>query len=132
MKPENIEVLKIKEFLSVRDVATLLNCSVRTTYRLIEQGSIKAVNLSQRKTLIKRSEIDKLFNQPIPVTLLCKSVIEPALNDISDYYTLLEIQNKYGISASALNHIIKRENIPKLKNLNHIYVPKNLIDELLR
>jgi len=56
-----IEELKAKEFLTVRDVATLLSCSRRTAYRLIEQGNIKAVNLAQRKTLVKRSDIDKLF-----------------------------------------------------------------------
>jgi len=56
-----IEAIKVKEFLSVKEVATLLNLSPRTAYRLIEQGSIKAVNLSERKTIIKRSDIDKLF-----------------------------------------------------------------------
>src|SRR5215210_4206306 len=59
MKP--IEDLKAKEFLTVPDVAKLLNCSKRTAYYLIERGNIKAVNIAQRKTLIKRSEIDKLF-----------------------------------------------------------------------
>jgi len=49
------------EFLTVRDMAKLLHCSVRTAYYLITKGKIKAVNLSQRKTLIKRSEIDNLF-----------------------------------------------------------------------
>lgn len=53
--------LKEKEFLTVREVSKLLNCSLRTTYNLIENGSIKAVNLAQRKTLVKRSDIDKLF-----------------------------------------------------------------------
>jgi excisionase family DNA binding protein len=57
-----IEQLKAKEFLTVRDVSALLNISLRTTYRLIEQGNIKAVNLSERKTLVKRSDIDRIFN----------------------------------------------------------------------
>ena len=57
-----IEELKSKEFLTVRDTAKLLNLSLRTMYRLIEQGNIKAVKLSDRKTIIKRSEIDKLFS----------------------------------------------------------------------
>lgn len=56
-----IQDLKAKEFLTVPDLARLLNCSKRTAYYLIDRGDIKAVNLSQRKTLIKRSEIDKLF-----------------------------------------------------------------------
>ena len=56
-----IEELKAKEFLTVRDMAKLLNCSIRTAYNLINRDLIKAVNISERKTLIKRSEIDKLF-----------------------------------------------------------------------
>ena len=57
-----VEELKNKEFLTVREVARLLNCSVRSTYYYIESGTIKAVNLGQRITRVKRSEIDKLFN----------------------------------------------------------------------
>jgi len=56
-----IEDLKEKEFLTVPDLAKLLNCSKRTAYYLIGKGNIKAVNIAKRKTLIKRSEIDKLF-----------------------------------------------------------------------
>lgn len=61
IKTKPIADLKAKEFLTVRDVSKLLNCSIRTAYYLIDKGNIKAVNLAQRKTLIKRSEIDKLF-----------------------------------------------------------------------
>ncbi len=61
IKSQPIEELKAKEFLTVRDVARLLNCSVRSAYYYIESGNIKAVNLGQRITRVKRSEIDKLF-----------------------------------------------------------------------
>lgn len=57
----DIEVVKAMEFLTVPDLAKLLNCSTRTAYNLINSGNLKAVKLSERKTLIKRSEIDKLF-----------------------------------------------------------------------
>jgi excisionase family DNA binding protein len=60
LKP--LEDVKTKEFLTVKDVSMLLNCSVRTSYYLIQKGQIKAVNLAKRKTLVKRAEIDKLFN----------------------------------------------------------------------
>ncbi len=56
-----LDAIRAKEFLTVKDTSKLLNCSVRTTYRLIVTGNIKAVNIGQRKTIIKRSEIDKLF-----------------------------------------------------------------------
>ena len=67
-KIQPIEVLKAKEFLTVREVAKLLNCSVRSAYYYIESGTIKGVNLGQRMTRVKRSEIDKLFNNlnPLP------------------------------------------------------------------
>ena len=62
IKTKPIEEIKAKEFLTVRDVATLLNCSVRSVYYYIKSGNIKAVNLAERVTRVKRSDIDKLFN----------------------------------------------------------------------
>lgn len=62
IKAKPFDELKAKEFLTVKDLSKLLNCSIRTSYRLINQGNIKAVNLGERKTLVKRSEIDKLFH----------------------------------------------------------------------
>ena len=61
IKNQPIEELKAKEFLTVREVARLLNCSIRSVYYYIDNGTIKAVNLGQRVTRVKRSEIDKLF-----------------------------------------------------------------------
>lgn len=62
VKNKPVEELKAKEFLTVREVAALLNCSVRSVYNHIEKKQLKAVNLSQRLTRVKRSELDKLFS----------------------------------------------------------------------
>ncbi len=56
-----IEQLKAKDILTVREVVTLLNCSKRSVYYYIDKGIIIAVNLNQRMTRVKRTEIDKLF-----------------------------------------------------------------------
>jgi excisionase family DNA binding protein len=56
-----IEDLKAKEFLSVKEVAKLLGCSTRTAYRLIDTGILKSVNLSERLTRVKRSELNKIM-----------------------------------------------------------------------
>jgi excisionase family DNA binding protein len=61
LRAKPIDAIKSKEFLTVREAALLLDCSVRSAYNSIEDGTIKAVNLGQRMTRIKRSEIDKLF-----------------------------------------------------------------------
>ncbi len=127
IKTQPIEELKAKEFLTVREVARLLNCSVRSAYYYIESGTIKAVNLGQRITRVKRSEIDKLFEQPQPVT----PKPEHIQFDISDCYNLTEIQDKYGISETALQNLVKRYSIPKIKKGWFAYVPKTVIDKLL-
>ena len=61
IKAKPILDLKGKEYLTVREVALLLNYSIRTTYRQIENGNIKAINLGERMTRVRRSEIEKLF-----------------------------------------------------------------------
>ncbi len=127
VKTKPIEELKAKEFLTVQEVARLLNCSVRSTYYYIKTGKIRAVNLGQRLTRVKRSEIDKLFEhpqleQPIPKTKQF---------DISDYYTISEVMEKYSISRTALQHLIKRENIPKINKGWYVFVPKTIIERLL-
>ncbi|MCX8534336.1 helix-turn-helix domain-containing protein [Chryseobacterium luquanense] len=60
-----------KDFLTVKETAKLLSCSIRTVYYYIEHGSIPARNLGSRLTRIKRSSIDKLFD-----TCLNKEIIE--------------------------------------------------------
>jgi excisionase family DNA binding protein len=128
IKSRPVEELKAKEFLTVREVARLLNCSVRSAYYYIESGTIKAVNLGQRITRVKRSEIDKLFEQPQPVS----HQPEQMQFDIAECYNLTEVQDKYGISEKALHDIIKRNSIPKIKKGWFAYVPKTIIDNILK
>ena len=127
IKKKPIEEIKAKEFLTVRDVSKLLNCSIRTTYRLIAQGHIRAVNLLQRKTLIRRSEIDTLFELPTPES----GTKQPITMEASESYTLTEVQEKYGISERALHDFIRRKNIPRTKQGWYTHVPNVLIDQLL-
>lgn len=127
IKTISTEELKTKEFLTVREVSSLLNCSLRSAYQYIESGKIKAVNLGQRITRVKRSEIDKLFeqsNQFVPK-------IEQEQLNISACYKLAEVRDKYKISETALQNLIKRNSIPKIKKGLFAYVPKSIIDSIL-
>lgn len=58
----NIESIKQKDFLSIKEAYTLLGVSERTFFRLMKSGTIHAVKLGKR-TIIKRTEIDKLFSK---------------------------------------------------------------------
>lgn len=126
IKAKPISDIKEKEFLTVSDVATLLNFSQRTVYRLIKQGTIKGVNIAQRKTLVRRTDIDKLFELPPP-----QKPPQPIQYKIEDCYSIGEVLNKYSVSEKAIQGIISRNSIPKQKQGKFTYVPKRLIDKVL-
>lgn len=141
IKSQPIEELKAKEFLSVTQVSKLIGCSRQNVYKLINAGKLRATNILQKKTIVKRSDLDKLFKEPtnrpkpegIPETQ--KQELNEWGNaggfDISDCYNLTEVQSKYGISETALQNLIKRNSIPKIKKGWFAYVPKTVIDKLL-
>jgi excisionase family DNA binding protein len=121
------EDVQTKEFLTVRDVATLLSCSIRTAYRLVNNGTIIGVNLAERMTRISKNELQKVLEQPKPLP----TITLPSEFSISEYYTINEIQEKFGISQTGLQLLIKKHKIPKTKRGKFVYVPKGLINPLL-
>jgi excisionase family DNA binding protein len=128
VKAKPITDLKAKEFLSVRDAAKLIGCSRQTVYSIINSGRLNAVNLKEKKTIIRRADIDKLFELP-PAAPVNEPA--PADYDINDCYTITEVLAKYPISEKALHTLIKRHDIPKQKKGWFAYVPKTIIDNLL-
>jgi excisionase family DNA binding protein len=131
IKNRPIEELKAKDFLSIADTCKLVGISRRTVYRLIERGELTKGKAGTR-TIIRRSDLDQLlFNPQKAVTPEPK--IKPIQQqvEISDCYNLTEIQNKYGISETALQNLINRNGITKIKNGWFAYVPKTAIDNLL-
>src|SRR5688572_646376 len=56
----NKELIKDKAFLSISETSRLLGASRMTIYRQIKQGTIRTGKIG-RRTIIKRSEIEKLF-----------------------------------------------------------------------
>lgn len=56
----NHEQLKHKDFLSIEVTCKLLGASRMTIYRQIKAGNIRAAKIG-RRTIIRRTEIDKLF-----------------------------------------------------------------------
>lgn len=141
IKSQPIEELKAKEFLSVTQVSKLIGCSRQNVYNLINTGKLKATNILLKKTIVKRSDLDKLFKEPtnrtqpegIPETQKqeLNEWVQAGGFDIADCYNLTEIQSKYGISETAVQNLIKRNSIPKIKKGWFAYVPKTVIDKLL-
>jgi excisionase family DNA binding protein len=61
IKNQPIEDLKAKEFLTVTQVSKLIGCSRQNVYKLINTGKLRATNILLKKTIVKRSDLDKLF-----------------------------------------------------------------------
>lgn len=92
IKQKEIENLSLKEFLSVTQVSKLIGCSRQNVYKLINSGKLKATNLLQKKTIVKRVDLDKLFSNINDCSILNNSDEIPedkALN------TIHEITNRY-------------------------------------
>ncbi len=139
IKTKPIEELKAKEFLTVTDVSRLIGCSRQNVYKLINAGKLKATNILEKKTIVQRHDLDKLFTESeypnfIGLDKQVKEMYEwkqAGAFEIEDCYTINEVLEKYSISETALYNLIKRESIPKIKKGWYAYVPKPIIDEYL-
>ncbi len=121
-----IEDFRNREFLTVTQVSKLIGCSRQNVYKLIRSGKLQATNLLEKKTIIKRKDLDEMFDN-----LKIQKVDKQLDNfSVADCYTLSEVVGKYDISEKALYEYIKRNNIPTLKEGWFVYVPKSIMDNI--
>ncbi len=120
-----IDELGKLEFLSVQAAAKLLGTSDKILYGMIRTGRLKATNLSVRKTLINRADIDRLFELP-----QTHDQSTPNSSNLSECYHMADAQAVYNISEKALFEIIKRNNIPKYQVGWYTYVLKAHLDKI--
>ena len=127
IRQKPIEDLKAREFLTVMQVSKLIGCSKQNVYKLINTGKLKATNILIKKTIVKRSEIDKLFEAKEKVK---PTQLKPL--EIAECYTISEVQEKFKVSQSALQNIMKRNDIQKMQKGKFVYVPKVIINDIFK
>lgn len=132
MKP--IEYLNQREFLTVTQVSKLIGCSRQNVYKLIKESKLMATNILKKKTIIKRSDVDVLFihKTEIQIHEFPIQKIKEKQYDVSECYTIAEVQGKFNVSQTALQNIIRREMIPKMKKGKFVYVPREIIDDIFK
>ena len=99
------------EFLTPTQCAKLLGVSRRSLYNYLSVNSIPCLQL-KGKTLIGRNHLDKLFDGRNEY----KGKQRSQRAEITEFYTSKEVQEKFGISNSALYEIANRENWPKTQS----------------
>lgn len=122
---QSIEQLKVRPFLSISDTCKLLGVSRRTVYRMIERQELPIAKAGTR-TIIRRSDIDKLFDKPIPVRP------KKEANPVTEFYTVKEVEEKYFVKYGRLNTIIKQNTIPKTVHQGKLYVSKPHLDRYFK
>lgn len=106
--PPKADVERV-EFLTPTKAAKLLGICRASVYNYLKAGAITAVQF-KGKTLIRRKDIDKLFDEPKPYQKRLRK--EPA--PITEFYTNNELREKFGVSLSWIFKVGKNENIPKV------------------
>lgn len=128
---KQIKDVSILDYLNPTDTARLLMCSVRNVYKLIDAGKLPYAQLSEKKRLISRNDID-IYLQSLTKrnTILQDKVIDKPF-DIDNSFSMSEAQQYYSISEKTLYDLIKRNNIRKHKSGKYVFVEKNELDKLL-
>lgn len=120
-----LDELHTQEFLTVKAAAKLLGASEKILHSMIKSGRLKATNLSVRKTMINRADIDGLFNLPDQ-----PDENKPNSSNLSECYHMGEAQKIYNISEKAFSEIIKRNEVPKYQVGWYTYVLKSHLEKI--
>ncbi len=112
-----------KDFFTPSEAAKYIGISRATFYRYLETNLIKSVQL-KRKTIIRRRDIEALFDNASPY----KKHPPRSKQSITDFYTIAEIKEKFGVKESWIYEIAKEHNIPRTFNRGRTYWSKKHID----
>lgn len=112
-----------KDFFTPSEAAKYIGISRATFYRYLETNLIKSVQL-KRKTIIRKRDIEALFDNASPY----KKHLPRNKQSITDFYTIAEIKEKFGVKESWIYEIAKEHNIPRTFNRGRTYWSKKHID----
>ena len=143
---EPVMELQQQEYLTFSKAAILLGCTRQYVYKLVEQGKLPASRLSSRMALVRKSDIEKMFeanpyNRVLPCTKTKKSVSkkmkspakdkakeERATDEVLEYYSGEEVKQIYKVKQSWLYASAKRHQIPMCRIAGRNYYSKIHID----
>jgi len=120
--------LNSKIYLNIKETSKLLGVDENTIYRYIYSGKLNATKLSSRLTIIKKTDINALFGEKYKYIKLER----PNYNCAIDFYTLVEIEEKYKIKVRRIWQIISVNNIPTIKIGKFSHVSKKHIDNFFK
>ena len=146
---EPVMELQQQEYLTFSKAAILLGCTRQYVYKLVEQGRLPASRLSSRMALVRRSDIERMFdanpyNRVIPCSKPKKATpkkqrtsLRKNTNDVQstdevlEYYSGEEVMLTYKVKQSWLYASAKRHQIPMCHIAGKNYYSKKHVDAVL-
>lgn len=117
-----------REYLSIMEAAMLLGWCKQTVYNYCHKGIIPAKRLSRRTTLIRKKDIEALFEDIEPYEVLTTG----ERKQIDEWYTIDEVTERYGLLRHRIRKIINAEGIPTKKAGTRTLIAKARIDAYFR
>ena len=114
---------KDRDYLGCEEVADLMGISRTTVYRYCVTGKINCIRMN-RKIFIRRSDISLLFDNAEPY-----EVTPIDIKPITEFYSMQEITDKYGISESTVYNTVNAKRIPKVLSRGKTIYSKKHIDK---
>ena len=134
-----------QEYLTFSKAAILLGCTRQYIYKLVEQGKLPASRLSSRMALVRKSDIEKMFEaNPYNRVLLCSKPKKTSMrqktsskrgnknvkptDEVLEYYSGEEVKQIFKVKQSWLYASAKRHQIPMCRIAGRNYYSKKHID----
>ena len=134
-----------RDIMSPRLLAEYLGVDIRTVYRYLADNIIPSIKL-RGKTLVRKSDVDKLFDSAPPYqkrTVSTKAVPEKGTAQGNrestgpqpvdrGYTTVREVAEKYGLSPAGTDKLLKESGITVVKHRGKHYYPVSEVEALFR
>jgi len=91
---------------------------------LIYNGVLQAFKLSSRMTIIRKADIEHMFESHVYT-----KKIKPERKKITEFYTTMEIKEKFGVSETWVFKLAKEKNIPKIFHHGKTYWSKQHVEK---
>lgn len=143
---EPVMELQQQEYLTFSKAAVLLGCTRQYVYKLVDQGKLPASRLSSRMALVRRSDIERMFeanpyNRVLPSSKPRNTVAKKPkvssrkdakgvqhTDEVLEYYSGEEVMQTYKVKQSWLYASAKRHQIPMCRIAGRNYYSKKHVD----
>lgn len=127
------DVEEQQSYISITTAVSLIAITRSNLYRLIRQGEVRAVRVSERLLRVNLIDILERFPLRRERLLVPKRKKKKLYSlDPKDCYTIGEISKKYKVGETTVYTHIRKYSIPTRQIGRFVYVPKSEIDKLYK